>query len=101
MFDNDGHFIDDPLGIVNAKPDFEGIGEFIPVERNCIVIDGVCYVLREPDFSEKSMCGQCDLAHICEVMGEWPICEKIHNVTVDDEWKRKKVYKKKEHGKDL
>lgn len=26
MTDNDGHFIDDPLGIVNAKPDFEGIG---------------------------------------------------------------------------
>ena len=22
----DGHFIDDPLMIVNAKPDFEGLG---------------------------------------------------------------------------
>ena len=26
MIDNDGHFIDDPLAIVNAKPDFTGMG---------------------------------------------------------------------------
>lgn len=26
MFDNDGHFIDDPLAIVNEKPDFTGMG---------------------------------------------------------------------------
>ena len=24
---NDGHYIDDPVDVVNAKPDFEGIGE--------------------------------------------------------------------------
>lgn len=26
MFDNDGHYIDDPLDVVNAKPDFSGLG---------------------------------------------------------------------------
>ena len=26
MIDNDGHFIDDPLAIVNTKPDFTGMG---------------------------------------------------------------------------
>ena len=93
MTDNDGHFIDDPLAIVNAKPDFEGIGESIPVERDCIVIGGTLYVLREPDFSEKSICAQCDLIRICAKMCEWPICEMFHNVTLNNDGKRKKVYK--------
>jgi hypothetical protein len=26
MFDNEGHWIDDPLDVVNAKPDFSGLG---------------------------------------------------------------------------
>ena len=26
MFDNEGHWIDDPLMVVNAKPDFSGLG---------------------------------------------------------------------------
>jgi len=26
MFDNEKHYIDDPLDVVNAKPDFSGIG---------------------------------------------------------------------------
>ena len=26
MFDNEGHWIDDSLDVVNAKPDFSGIG---------------------------------------------------------------------------
>lgn len=34
MFDNDGHFIDDPLAIVNAKPDFEGIGYASTADNN-------------------------------------------------------------------
>lgn len=29
---NDGHFIDDPLTVVNAKPDFDGMG--IPTEHH-------------------------------------------------------------------
>ena len=26
MFDNEGHYIDDPLDVVDAEPDFSGIG---------------------------------------------------------------------------
>lgn len=26
MFDNEGHWIDDSLDVVNAKPDFSGLG---------------------------------------------------------------------------
>ena len=26
MIDNEGHYIDDPLDVVNAKPDFSGMG---------------------------------------------------------------------------
>jgi hypothetical protein len=26
MMDNEGHWIDDPLDVVNAKPDFSGLG---------------------------------------------------------------------------
>ena len=26
MFDNERHWIDDPLDVVNAKPDFSGLG---------------------------------------------------------------------------
>ena len=26
MFDNEGHYIDDPLDVVNANPDFSGLG---------------------------------------------------------------------------
>ena len=26
MFENEGHWIDDPLDVVNAKPDFSGLG---------------------------------------------------------------------------
>jgi len=26
MFDSDGHFIDDPLLVVNTKPDFSNLG---------------------------------------------------------------------------
>lgn len=37
MFDNEGHYIDDPLVVVNAEPDFSGIGE-IPVIRPMEVI---------------------------------------------------------------
>ena len=26
MFDNEGHWIDDPLAVINANPDFSGLG---------------------------------------------------------------------------
>ena len=26
MFDNEGHWIDDPLDVMNTKPDFSGLG---------------------------------------------------------------------------
>ena len=89
MFDNEGHFIDDPLAIVNAKPDFEGMGEIIPVERNCIVIDGVCYVLREAEPSDDTICLQCALNEKCRDMCEYPICQMIHHEDKDS----RKVYK--------
>ncbi len=102
MFDNDGHFIDDPLAIVNAKPDFEGIGEFIPYTKNCIIINGKVYALEDVseeeneahpwDFCEKL----CDLYQTCRIdlnCVSHTLCD-IHNAT------RLQVYKKKEYGKD-
>lgn len=79
----DRHFIDDPINVVNVKPDFEGMGEIIPHERNCIIIDGHCYVLREPKESEESICRQCAFDKTCQEMIEWPLCEMIHKIDHD------------------
>ena len=88
----DGQFIDDPSNIVNAKPDFEGIGEIIQHERNCIIIDGHCYVLREAEHTEESICRQCAFDKTCTEMIEWPLCQMIHNTDPDG----RLIYVKKE-----
>jgi hypothetical protein len=33
MYDEEGHYIDDPLYVVNVKPDFSDIG-LKPIKRN-------------------------------------------------------------------
>ena len=66
---NDGHFIDDPMAVVNTKPDFKGIGDKpIPATKNCIIINGTVYAYRKAIFqiTEDTICNTCDLRDFCD-----------------------------------
>ena len=66
---NDGHFIDDPVAVVNTKPDFEGIGEKpINATKNCIIINGAVYAYKMAKLAKigDTICNTCDLCDFCE-----------------------------------
>ena len=66
---NDGHFIDDPMAVVNTKPDFEGIGDKpIPATKNCIIRDGAVYAYRKVEFLKpgNTICNTCDFCDLCK-----------------------------------
>ena len=50
------------------------------MERNCIIVDGRCYVLRAAEDTEESICRQCAFDKTCKEMIEWPLCDMIHHV---------------------
>ena len=66
---DEGHILLDPVDVVNAEPDFEGIGEMpkpglsfkLPI--NCIVINGDVYM---PTKADKLSCIGCDLKDKCK-----------------------------------
>lgn len=90
---DDGHLIDDPCDITNAKIDFDRLGKFIIPERNCIIIDGHTYVLRDAERKDCTICEQCALYKTCKAMIEWPLCDMLHHTGTDG----RKIYVEKSY----
>ena len=84
---NDGHFIDDPMAVVNTKPDFKGIGDKpIPATKNCIIINGAVYAYRKANLENKdnTICSTCDLAVTCNSIEKEILCSIFSKDCGDD-----------------
>ena len=84
MFDNEGHWIDDPLTVVGVKPDFSGMGLSKKIE-NAIIIGGKVYELV--DDSEDDECERCELT-ICHICNE-SICVMLFDDVIGKRFKER------------